>query len=555
MLVELTVENYAVIERVRLRFGPGLNVLTGETGSGKSIIVDALSLLFGGRASADMLRSGAGRARISGIFEAPVSSAALLSDAGVEAEEGELLIEREVLAGGKSRAWIANRPVTAALLKDLAPHLGDIHGQHDQQLLFHSDAQLDLLDEFAGTAALREEISGVFSRWRATALELEEIRRTEQEKLRLLDLWTFQRQEIEAARLQAGEDAELANDRRILQNVAKLTDGLGSCYAMLYDAPESAYAQIRTAMRRIEDLVKVDERLGGLLEALKPARIAVDEASTALRDYLGKLEGDPQRLEEVESRLATFDKLKRKYGATVEEILAFLKEVVTNLAALETSGERRAVIEKERAALALEYEGLAAKLTAQRTAAARKLEKQVESELASLAMEKTVFKIDLQPAEWSAAGADAARFLVSPNLGEEPKPLDKIASGGELSRVALALKTCVTAKSKRAAAARALVFDEVDAGIGGAAAESVGRRLKRLSAANQVLCVTHLAQIAGFADHHFAVEKRESNSRTVAVVEELSGEGRTREIGRMLSGRLTPEALKHAEQLLKTSSA
>ncbi len=555
MLVELTVENYAVIERVRLRFGPGLNVLTGETGSGKSIIVDALSLLFGGRASAEMLRSGAPRARLSGIFEAPPSAAALLETAGVEAEDGELLIEREVLAGGKSRAWVANRPVTAAFLKDLAPHFGDIHGQHDQQLLFHPDAQLDLLDDFAMTAALREELAGVYRQWRAAALELEEIGRTEQEKLRLLDLWTFQRNEIEAAALQPGEDAALANDRRILQNVAKLSDGLAACYAMLYDAPESAYAQLRAAMRRIDDLVKVDERLASLQEALKPARIAVDEASTALRDYLGRLEGDPERLEQVESRLAAIEKLKRKYGATGEEILAFLAEVVSNLSALETSGERRAAIEKQRAALSKQYEGLAARLNAQRADAARKLEKQVETELKSLAMERTVFRIDLQRAEWSESGADAVRFLVSPNLGEEPKPLEKIASGGELSRVALALKTCITAKAKRLSAARALVFDEVDAGIGGAAAESVGRRLKRLAAANQVLCVTHLAQIAGFADHHFAVEKRESNGRTVAVVDELTGEGRTREIGRMLSGRLTPEALKHAEQLLKTSSS
>jgi DNA repair protein RecN (Recombination protein N) len=554
MLVELTVENYAVVENVRLRFGAGLNVLTGETGSGKSIIVDALSLLFGGRASAEMLRSGAERARLSGIFEAPLSAAALLAEAGIEAEDGELLIEREVLAGGKSRAWVASRPVTAAFLKGLAPHFGDIHGQHDQQLLFHSDAQLSLLDDFAGTEPLLRELGGVYEQWRATGQQLEEIARNEQEKLRLLDLWTFQRHEIESARLHPGEDTTLANERRILQNVAKLSEGLGACYAMLYDAPESAYAQIRSAMRRIDDLVKVDERLSALQEALKPAQIAVDEASTALRDYVGKLEGDPDRLEEVEARLATIDKLKRKYGATVEVILAFLDEVVANVGALETSSERRAAIEKQRAALAKQYEALAARLTAQRTAAARKLEKQVENELKSLAMERTVFRVELQPAEWSESGADAARFLVSPNLGEEPKPLEKIASGGELSRIALALKTCITSGAKRSPAARTLVFDEVDAGIGGAAAESVGRRLKRLAASSQVLCVTHLAQIAGFADHHFAVEKRESNGRTVAAVDELTGEARTREIGRMLSGRLTPEALKHAEQLIRTSA-
>jgi DNA repair protein RecN (Recombination protein N) len=271
-----------------------------------------------------------------------------------------------------------------------------------------------------------------------------------------------------------------------------------------------------------------------------------------LRDYLAKLEADPDRLEDVETRLAVIDRLKRKYGNSVEEILAFFDDVRAKLTTVESATERRAAIEKERARLAGRYETLAADLSARRAEAARKLEKQVEAELKSLAMERTVFRVELSAAEWSERGADAVRFLVSPNVGEEPRPLEKVASGGELSRIALALKTCISAAAKKTAAvARTLVFDEVDAGIGGAAAESVGRRLKRLAASNQVLCVTHLAQIAGFADHHYAVEKREARGRTVAEIDELEGEARTREIGRMLSGRVTPEALKHAEQLLK----
>jgi DNA repair protein RecN (Recombination protein N) len=395
----------------------------------------------------------------------------------------------------------------------------------------------------------------VYAEWRTCARELEELERNEQEKLRLLDLWSFQRNEIEAARLKPAEDEELAAERRVLQNVTRLADGANAAWSALYDAPESAWAQVRHALRRLEDLARVDESLAGVLETLRPAAISLEDASATLRDYLAKLEADPDRLEQVEARLAAIDRLKRKYGSTVDEILAFLDDVKAKLTAIETTTERRAALEKDRARLASRYEALAADLSSRRAEAARKLERQVESELKSLAMERTIFRIELTPADWSPRGTDAVRFLVSPNLGEEPRPLEKVASGGELSRIALALKTCVSGAAKRTAATpRTLVFDEVDAGIGGGAAESVGRRLKRLAGSNQVLCVTHLAQIAGFADHHYAVEKRETRGRTVAEIDELQGEARTREIGRMLSGRVTPEALKHAEQLLKTGA-
>lgn len=555
MLLELMVENYAVVEHLRLRFGPGLNVLTGETGSGKSIIVDALGLLLGARASADMLRTGAARARIAGIFEVHPDAAAA---AGVELEDGELLVEREILAGGKSRAFIGNRPVTAAALRELAPLLGDIHGQHDQQQLFDASAQLALLDEFAACRALREQTGALYRDWRNAARELDELDRSAQEKLRLLDLWTFQRNEIEAAQLAAGEDAELANERRVLQNVSKLSDGANAAYSALYDAEDSVYAHLRTAMRRIEELTRYDESLSGVHETLKPALIAVDEASGTLRDYLGRLEADPGRLDEVETRLAGIEKLKRKYGATVEEILAFLETVREGIAATENSTERRAALERQRAELGSRYQAAAAQLSHVRRQAAETLERQVEAELRTVAMERTAFKVELSRAEWGATGFDAARFLVSPNLGEEPRPLEKVASGGELSRIALSLKNAVSSGGPAGAAAalpRTLVFDEVDAGIGGTAADSVGRRLKQLASSAQVLCVTHLAQIAGYADRHYAVEKREAKGRTLATVEELTGDTRVRELSRMLSGRVTPEALKHAEQLIRAGAA
>jgi DNA repair protein RecN (Recombination protein N) len=563
VLVELVVENYAVIERLRVRFHRGFNLLTGETGSGKSIVVDALGLLLGGRAAAEMVRSGTDRARISGIFELPHDKAfrRLLEDAGIQTEDNELLIEREVSAEGKSRAFAGSRPITVGLLRDMAPYLGDIHGQHDQQILFSPDTQLDMLDSFAATADLLAQVRDTHSRWRATTRELEDLQRTEQEKLRLLDLWNFQRKEIEGAAPKPDEDAVLEQERRVLQNFARLEEGAHAAYAALYDSPGSSLAQIQQSIRRLDDLSRFDPTLEPVRDSLKAAAIPVQEASYALRDYLSRLEANPARLDEVESRLAALDKLKRKYGPTIEQVLAFLEQVRAQIAALENAGERKAVLEREQKALAEAYQAAAQDLTRRRTETARKLEKRVEAELASLAMERTIFQVQLSPAPWSERGSDAARFLVSPNVGEEPRPLEKVASGGEISRIALALKTCLAASPgplRRApmASPRTLVFDEVDAGIGGRAAETVGRRLKQLAASSQVLCVTHLPQIASFADHHFFVEKKESAGRTIALIQELQGEARTREIGRMLSGEhLTREALKHAEQLLKTATA
>ena len=551
------VENYAVVENVRVRFRPGLNVLTGETGSGKSIVVDALGLLFGGRTSAEMLRSGTDRARIGGIFEAPSSARPMLAEAGMEPEDGEILIEREVTANGKSRAFVSNRLVTAAFLRDLAAHLGDIHGQHDQQRLFSAESQLDIVDQFAGTADQIAECRDAFERWRTCARELADLENTEQEKLRLLDLWLFQRNEIESARLKPGEDVALEQERRVQQDVTKLLESANGAYAALYDAPESVAGQMRVAMRKIEELCRIDDSLRDVIQTLKEAEIAVSEASSTVRDYLGRLEADPERLEEVESRLVTIEKLKRKYGTSVEDILAFLDQVRQNIEAVENASERRTLLEKRKAELAQSYEQAASALSARRKKAARKLEERVQRELKSLAMERTVFAVEFKSVDWGPAGTDRVEFRVSPNVGEEPKPLDKVASGGELSRIALALKTSVAEVTRKSAAGgRILVFDEVDAGIGGAAAETVGRRLKLLAGGDQVLCVTHLAQIAGFGDAHFVVEKRESRGRTVAGVEELTGDLRTREIGRMLSGqRLTPEALKHAEQLIRASAA
>lgn len=557
-MLELLVENYAVVERVRVRFHAGLNLLTGETGSGKSIVVDALGLILGGRASADMVRSDTERARVTAIFEAPWDPVlrSLLDQAGAPVEDDELFIEREVLAGGKSRAFLGNRPVTMALLREIAPYLGDIHGQHEQQQLFSAEAQLLALDDFAGLLEQRQEVGELFRRWKTIEGELAELDRSEQEKLRMADLWSFQLKEIDAAALKPGEDAQLEQERVVLRNVAKLQENANAAYAALYEDQESVSTQIRTALKKVEELARIDSSLQRVVETLQNATIGVDDASYAIRDYLDRLEADPKRLDEIESRLALIERLKRKYGSSLEDVLAFLEDVRSKMEAIETAGERRTKLERELAAASTAYQEKAAALTRARRAAAEKLAKKVETELDSLALEAAVFRIEVREASWSEHGADRVEFLISANAGEEPRPLEKVASGGELSRIALALKTSLGPKAGANGVQRTLVFDEIDTGIGGGVAEAVGRRLKKLSASNQVLCVTHLAQVAGFADHHYSVEKREVKGRTVAEIEELSDEARTREIGRMLSGqKVTAEALKHAEQLIRLGAA
>jgi len=441
-----------------------------------------------------------------------------------------------------------------ALLREIAPFLGDIHGQHEQQQLFSSQAQLRSLDDFAGLDAQRDELGGLFRRWRSIESELEELNRSEQEKLRMADLWSFQRNEIDAVALQPGEDAQLEQERLVLRNVAKLQENANAAYAALYEEQESVSAQLRTALKKVEELAKIDASLEHVAETLKNAAIGVDDASDAIRDYLDKLEADPKRLDEIESRLALLERLKRKYGASLDHILAFLEDVRAKLEAIETAGERRTKLEQDLTQSAAAYQERAAALTSARQAAADKLAKKVETELDALALENAVFRVDLRETNWSENGADRAEFSISANAGEEPRPLDKVASGGELSRIALALKTSLGQSDNTVR--RTLVFDEIDTGIGGGVAEAVGRRLKKLSGSNQVLCVTHLAQVAGFADHHYSVEKREVKGRTVAEIEELTGDARTREIGRMLSGqKVTPEALKHAEQLIRLGAA
>ncbi|MDZ7638670.1 MAG: DNA repair protein RecN [Bryobacterales bacterium] len=564
MLVELLVENFAVAEKLRLRFHAGLNLLTGETGSGKSILVDALGLLLGGRAATEMVRAGSERARISGLFDVPRHPRllALLDETGIEWANEDLLIEREIATSGKSRAFVASRPVTVALLREIAPFLGDIHGQNDQQQLFEPEAQLALLDEYAGHPEMLAATQAAWAGLLDLRRQLEELDRNEREKVRLADLWRMQSQEIESVKPLPGEDEELERESRRLKNVTKLAELGNDAYAALYDSREAANAQAQQALRRLEDLARIDATLQPAVETLRPALIAIEEVSFTLRDYIGGLEANPSRLDEVESRLVAMEKLKRKYGATIEEILGFLAETLQKLRALENVAEHRAQLQADLSSAEARFREAAGQLTDSRRFAASRLGKEVEGQLNDLAMARAVFAPELLPGADGPRGQDAVRFLVSANLGEDPKPLDKIASGGEVSRIALALKTCLASLTELRTLGeaatdtpRTLVFDEVDAGIGGRAAESVGRKLKQLSRSSQVLCVTHLPQIASFADHHFSVEKVESKGRTISRIQQLDAPARAAEVGRMLSGeQLTKEALKNAEQLIRANS-
>ncbi len=556
MLLELAVENYAVVDRIRVRFHSGLNLLTGETGSGKSIVVDALGLLLGGRSSADMIRSGSEKARISGVFEVGERAAKVLLEAGLDCDGADLLLEREILSSGKSRVYVNNRPATVALLKDLAAHLGDIHGQHDQQLLFDPVSQLALLDAFAGARPQRAKVRDLFSAWKKIADEIAELESASREKTRLLDLWTFQRKEIESAGLRVGEDAELDAERRVQQNSGKLLELAGAAWASLYEDPGAVWPVARTVAKKLDELAKIDDSMLPVRQALEPALIAIQDVAYTLRDYLGRVEANPARLEEIENRLAAIEKMKRKYGTGVAEILDFLADVTRKISEVENSGERLESLRRDLVSASLHYAAASQALSELRQAKAAELGRRVEEELKPLAMDRTVFRIAVQQTDWSETGADKVLFLVSPNAGEEPKAMEKIASGGELSRIALALKTCLVGTRSAGTVQRTLVFDEIDTGIGGRAAEGVARRLKKLAAENQVICVTHLAQITCFADHHYRVGKFERGGRTVSEIEELGPKASTEEIGRMLSGQtLTPEAIRNAEELVRAARA
>ena len=571
MLTELRLENYAVVDNLVVEFGQGLNLLTGETGAGKSILIDALALLMGEKASSEVIRTGAERAVVAAVFEAEGKAQEalekLLETNGLdESDDGSLILRREIAAGGKGRVFVNNQPATVAVLRQLAPHLAIIHAQSESILQFDGPARMELLDSFAGSQL--EAVAGAYRAWKEIRARMDELEQGEQDRLRLVDLWIFQKREIEEGRLTSGEDERLEAEKRVLANAEKIYNAAMNAFDLLYEGSGSTASTLRAAQKQIEDLARYDPKFQECVVALESARISVEDVGATVRDYAGGIQASPEHLAQVEDRLALIDRLKRKYGPTLDDVIAFGADVTRKLSEVENKDEILRQLRGELAKAAEQYMGVARTLSKKRAEAARKLEKLVEAEINDLAM-KASFRIELTRSEeensWGSAGIDQVVYMIATNPGEPMRQLEHIASGGELSRVMLALKASVEAGNNPTASSqkmrqgrgnhRTLVFDEIDTGIGGRAAEAVGKKLKSLARSNQVLCVTHLPQIATFGDHHYVIEKKESAGKTKTTVRAVTGDERTEEVARMLSGaKLTETSRKHAEQMIKANA-
>jgi DNA repair protein RecN (Recombination protein N) len=564
MLLELRLENYAVIDNLAVEFAPGLNLLTGETGAGKSILIDALALLLGEKASLEIIRAGADRAVLSAVFKTGGGSgrtvARILGENGIDAEESTLIVRREIVTGGKGRVFVNNQPATVAVLKQVAPHLATIHAQNESILSFDAAARLELLDDFAGTDL--EPIAESFSPWKTIRNRIEELQRDEQDRLRLVDLWSYQKKEIEDAKLQPGEDERLEAEKRVLANAERIYNAAMNAFDLLYEGNGSTLSTLRAAQKAVEELTRYEPKFQEAFTALENARISVEDVGVTLRDYAGGIHASPEHLAEVEDRLAGLDRLKRKYGPHLDDVVRFGADVARKLSEVENKDEILRQLRSELGKAARSYLEAAGAVSRKRQQAARRLEKLVEAEVNDLAM-KATFHIEISSDEaegnWTGSGFDQVLYMIATNPGEPLRRLEQIASGGELSRVMLALKAVVEAgsahPSRKRMGQRTLVFDEIDSGIGGRAAEAVGKKLKGLSRGNQVLCVTHLPQIATFADHHYVIQKKESAGRSRTAIRVVMGEERTEEVARMLSGaKLTDTSRKHAEQMLKANA-
>jgi DNA repair protein RecN (Recombination protein N) len=565
MLVELRAENYAVIDHAIAVFGPGLNLLTGETGAGKSILVDALALLMGGKASVDVVRHGADRAVVSCVFEATATADSILEENGIDSTGAEIILRREILVNGKGRVFVNNQPATVTVLRLLAPELALVHAQSETLSSFDQAQQRILLDRFANLET--HQVADAYNLWQTAARKLAELEQGEQDRLRMVDLWSYQRKEIEQAQLVAGEDDELENEKRVLANSEKLYTAALGAFDQLYDGANSAESAMRAALRNLEELARYDAKFVDAVQQLTSARAIVDDLADMLRDYAEKVNASPERLAEIEDRLVILDRVKRKYGATIAEVISFGEEVAGKLAEIEDRDEILKQLRAQVAEARNKYSAAARTLSGLRQAAAGKLAQLAEKQINELAM-KVQFEVVVTPqvseSGWGAQGWDEVEYRIATNAGEPLKPLDEIASGGEMSRVMLALKVSVEAgdaagkpgkaAKNRVVSPRTLVFDEIDIGIGGRAAEAVGQKLKTLSRVQQVLCVTHLPQIAAFADQHFLIEKREDLGRTKTQVRLLDDKTRVEEVARMLSGAVVTDASqKHASQMIAAS--
>jgi DNA repair protein RecN (Recombination protein N) len=550
MLLELRIRDYAIIDKVTVRLAPGLNVLSGETGAGKSIVVGALSLLLGERGSAEVVRAGADRAVVEGVFDVAdrPDILELLEEQGVEAEDGLLILRREVAAGGRGRAWVNGAASTAASLGELGRRLVDLHGQHEHQSLLRAEEQRAIVDAYAGCTALARSVRSAHAAWLEAQRRLRELERRRAEIEQRADLLRFQAEEIESARIWEGEEEQLEAEERRLEHAEELTRLSETLHQALYAAEDSVTELLAELRRTLDHLIRIDPQQAEARELLDSAFYAVDELGRRMGEYAARIDHDPGRLEEIRRRKDVLFRLRAKYGPTLADVIATARRAREELEALERAALDRRALEKEEAEARAELERLAGELSQERAAAAERLASEVEAILPDLGLDGGRFRVVLEPLpEIGPDGAESVEFRVALNAGFEPRPLARVASGGELSRVMLALKT-ILARLDRVPC---LVFDEIDTGIGGVTAHQVAEKLRRVADLHQVLVITHLPQIAARADHHLRVEKIDAGGRAATRLTELTGEERVRELARMLGGDPDSAAsLEHARELL-----
>jgi DNA repair protein RecN (Recombination protein N) len=554
MLLELRIRNFAIIDVLNLSFSKGFNILTGETGAGKSIILNAVHVLLGDKATEEWIRSSEEEASVEALFnisenlevqEKIKEKVPSLSGSG---EEESLLIRRVISRSGRGKVFINGNLATLGVLLEFAEGLLSIYGQHEHQSLQRVETHIDILDEFGGLLGLREAFQKQYQEFVSVSEELGKIQAEKERKAKERELMAFQSKEIETSGLQVGEEESLKEERTILTHAKRLMDFSRAAEETLYSEQGSMIEKIQKILNQGREMAAIDPSLSQPLKALETTLIQLEEIALVMRDYSGRVEMNPMRLDEIENRLEEIDRQKRKYGSTVKEVLSFKHRTDEALRSFRTDEERLSHLEGRLEPLRQGVIGLGGKLSGERKRVAFELKKSIERELNSLGMKKTIFEIHIDPLPLSLKGVDRVEFLISPNVGEEVKPLAKIASGGELSRIMLAMKKILAKVGGR----QVLIFDEVDSGIGGAMAEVVGKKLRELSRHHQVICVTHLPQIACFADQHYSVRKEVKSGRTLTLVDQLNRESVVDEIARMLGGvKVTEKTRAHAQEMIE----
>ena len=566
MIKEIRIRNFAIIENLAVNFEQGLNVLTGETGAGKSIILGALNLLLGGRADTDSIRSGETTAFVEGAFEVTdPATLDLIRECGIEMEDGELLVKRQVSNAGKNRCLLNDSPVTVSTLAKIGDRLVDLHGQHDHQALLHPETHIDLLDLYGKSQELRNEFALNFSDYQTQAKKLQSMKMDEQERLQKEEFLSFQLAEIDAAGLSEEEEEEIKAESHKLKHAEKIRAGLQQSQSLLTDDQGSILENLGQVLKELEAVLETDPGLAETVERSRSAYYELEEVVESLRGYNRSLEFNPNRLEEIEDRLAEINGLKRKFGNDITEILKRRDQIAEELQQLASNDENMKALEEELRQKEKVLSKLAIRLAEKRESAAKSFTASVEKELKELSMGNVQFGVRFdypsdpdgfilfrkEKMKASATGLGTLEFMFSPNPGEELRPLVKIASGGEVSRVMLALKSILNDQDT----IPVMIFDEVDTGIGGGVAEKVGLKLQKVASTKQVLCITHLPQIAGLASSHFRIEKQIKSKRTHSTIHQLEHEERVEELARMSSGEtITDASLEHAREMLKPTN-